>query len=122
MEIRKFKDAFTSFVTIALKPLILILVFSAIASLKIYYKGMDLSTVYSVIFLGISILLGIFLVKSKRLKSNSKIIIILLWSFLLRALWLINIKSVPVSDFNTMYESARQYYKEIMIHYGGQVI
>lgn len=107
MEIRKFRNAFTSFVTIALKPLILILVFSAIASLKIYYKGMDSSTIYSVIFLAISILLGIFLVKSKRLKSNSKIIIILLWSFLLRALWLINIKSVPVSDFNTMYESAK---------------
>lgn len=107
MEIKKFRNGFTSFVTIALKPLILILVLAAIGSLKVYYRGIDLSTAISVVFLGISIVLGIFLVKTRYLTSKSKIIIVLLWGFLLRLLWLINIKSVPVSDFNTMYETAK---------------
>lgn len=107
MEIKKFRNGFTSFVTIALKPLILILVLAAIGSLKVYYKGIDLSTAISVVFLGISIVLGYFLLKTRYLTNKSKIIIVLLWGFLLRLLWLINIKSVPVSDFNTMYETAK---------------
>ncbi|MGG7079570.1 glycosyltransferase family 39 protein [Clostridium sardiniense] len=107
MEMKKFRNGFTSFVTIALKPLILILVLAAIGSLKVYYKGLDLSTAISIALYGISIVLGYFLIKTRYLTNKSKIIIVLLWGFLLRLLWLINVKSVPVSDFNTMYETAK---------------
>ena len=107
MEIKKFRNGFTSFVTIALKPLILILVFATILDLKVFYKGLDLSFTVSTLALILTVVLGYFLVKSKTLNNRSKIIIILIWGAILRILWLINVKSVPVSDFNTMYQTAK---------------
>lgn len=107
MEIKKFKNGFTTFVGAALKPLILILVLTAIGSVKAYYKGMDLSAFIAIVFALSTIVLGYLLLKNKILTNNSKLIIILLWAFIVRVLWLININTVPVSDFNTMYESAK---------------
>lgn len=107
MEIKKFKNGFTTFVGAALKPLILILVLTAIGSVKAYYKGIDLSAFIAIIFALSTIVLGYLLLKNKILTNKSKLIIVLLWAFIVRVLWLININTVPVSDFNTMYESAK---------------
>ncbi|MEG1483467.1 glycosyltransferase family 39 protein [Clostridium sp.] len=107
MDMKKFKNGFTTFVGCALKPLILILVLTAIGSIKVYYKGLDLATVISFVVTLITIVLGYFLIKSRALTNKSKIIVVLLWAFIIRVFWIINIKTVPVSDFNTMYETAK---------------
>ena len=57
------------------------------------------------ILLGAGFLAGIITVFSK-LKTKFKLLIILLIAFIIRLIWIINVKSVPVSDFLTIYNTA----------------
>ncbi len=60
------------------------------------------------ILLGAGFLAGIITVFSK-LKTKSKLLIILLIAFIIRLIWIINVKSVPVSDFLTIYNTAKEF-------------
>ena len=50
----------------------------------------------------------IFIINHKSLKTKTKFISLLAIGFILRLLWILNVKSVPVSDFEIMYEGAHQ--------------
>ena len=60
------------------------------------------------ILLGAGFLAGIITIFSK-LKTKFKLLIILLIAFIIRLLWIINVKSVPVSDFLTIYNTAKEF-------------
>lgn len=111
MELKRFRDGFTSFVTIALKPLIFILLLASIGYIGIYKNKFDIAMTISFSSVVISIFLAYILLKSKTLSNKSKVLIILSFGALIRILWLINIKTVPVSDFNTIYETAKEVIK-----------
>lgn len=111
MELKRFRNGFTSFVTIALKPLIFILLVVSIGCIGVYKGNFDIAAVILVGVVVIAILLACILLKSKKLSNKSKLLIVLSFGALIRILWLINIKTVPVSDFNTIYETAKEVLK-----------
>lgn len=107
MDIKKFRDGFTNFVTLALKPLILILVVTTIgASLK-YFTKIESGFIVTALITALTVALGWVLLKKDKIKNQYKIIIVLLWGMIIRILWLINIDSIPVSDFRTIFDSAK---------------
>lgn len=93
----------------------LLSIFIGLAILLILYKSVvvvDLSknnpflvklTVLMIVIVG----LGIFTIKSS-FSKKVKIIILLLITLLSRVWWILNVNSIPVSDFNTMYLSAKE--------------
>lgn len=107
MEIKKFRDGFTNFVTIALKPLILILVATTIGATFKYLVGFDMGAIISLLITVITLAMGWFLIKTDKINNKYKVLIILIWGMFVRILWLLNVNSVPVSDFKTMFDSAK---------------
>ena len=99
-----FRSKFTSFYINILRFLILLLV---IASSYMIIRNKIGSHLITTIYL-LAIILEIFIIINKNINKSIKIISILAIGFTLRLLWLLNIKSVPVSDFNTIYETAQK--------------
>lgn len=61
----------------------------------------------SIVFLFI-ILFEVFIIICKNINKNIKLISLLIMGFVLRLLWLLNVQSVPVSDFGIIYKGAHQ--------------
>ena len=99
-----FRSKFTSFYINILRFLIFILVISSVYMVVNSKLGNPIITT----ILLIAIILEIFIIINKKIDKNIKIISILAIGFILRLLWLLNIKSVPVSDFSTIYETAQK--------------
>ena len=57
--------------------------------------------------LGVGLVTGVFIINSQ-LSTKIKVVLLLTLSFLIRIWWILNIDSVPVSDFETMYLSAKE--------------
>ena len=63
---------------------------------------------YKLIFLiTLTLFLGAFII-NLNYTERIKIILLLTLSLLIKVWWIINVKSIPVSDFNTMYLSAKE--------------
>lgn len=99
-----FRSKFTSFYINILRFLIFLLVISSSYMVIINKIG---SPIITTIYL-LAIILEIFIIINKNINKNIKLISILAVGFTLRLLWLLNIKSVPVSDFSTIYETAQK--------------
>ena len=101
----KISKGFTTFMVTALKVL---LVCAVIGSIGFTFTIIDNFNISALIVLGIivaTIYLGYKLVKSDISDSN-KIGIVLLWALIIRTLWLLNVNSIPNSDYQTMYSAA----------------
>lgn len=74
---------------------------------------------YKLIFLiALTLFLGIFII-NLNYTERIKIILLLTLSLLIRVWWIINVDSVPVSDFNTMYLSAKELLNGTMTSFRG---
>ena len=102
----KISKGFTTFMMTLLKVLLFIMVVCCIGKAYMMMAGFDISFITLLVIFSLSIYGGYKLINSKW-DNKKKIGIILVGAFVLRVLWLINIKSVPTSDFNTMYETAK---------------
>ena len=105
----KFKIGFTKFYTNILTVLMGIVIFSCglitIGSL-IFYESFNIEVIIPILILGITVVLELFIIK-KKISIKYKILLILGIGFILRGLWLLNINTVPTSDFKVMYECAQ---------------
>lgn len=99
-----FRTKFTSFYINILRFLILLLVISSAYTVM---KNKIGSPIINGIYI-LAIILEVFIITNKKINKNGKIISILIIGFILRLLWLLNIKSVPVSDFSIIYETAQK--------------
>lgn len=71
-----------------------------------FYNKIDLATVILLLTNIICIVAFYKLIKSEKIKITHKVLIILLVGIILRILWLININTLPYSDFETLYTAA----------------
>lgn len=105
----RFKIGFTKFYTNILIVLMGIVIFScgliAIGSL-IFYESFSIEIIIPILILAITIALELFIIK-KQISTKWKIVLILLLGLILRGLWLLNINTVPTSDFRVIYECAQ---------------
>lgn len=63
-----------------------------------------------IIFMGGSILIGLFcyFLYKKKMKSKKIVIILLIIGFILRIVWVLSINSIPVSDYNGIYRTTHE--------------
>lgn len=100
------KDIFIKIVTNILKVLFIVLLLGIVLLAISFLKGSNIATLL-VITINIMVLFGVYkIIKSKRLINSKKIILIILLGLSLRILWLININTLPSSDFLLLYNSA----------------
>lgn len=72
----------------------------------IFYEKFSFEVIIPILIIGITISLELYIIK-KNIKTKYKILLILLLSFILRVLWLLNIYTMPISDFRVIYETAQ---------------
>ena len=105
----KFKTGFTKFYTNILTYLMGIVLFSCglitIGSV-FFYESLNIEVIIPILILAITIGLELFIIK-KNISIKLKILLILFLGFILRGLWLLNINTVPISDFRVIYETAQ---------------
>lgn len=93
----------------------LLSLFIGLAIVLIFFKSSIITnwndkTVFSyklTFLIALTLFLGIFIINLSY-TERIKIILLLTLSLLIRVWWIINVDSVPVSDFNTMYLSAKE--------------
>lgn len=102
-------DKFQKFCCNSLKLFIGIAVFLIfICSLGVFGVQVKTNLELSIsMLLGVSLVTGVFIINSQ-LSTKIKVVLLLMLSFLIRIWWILNIDSVPVSDFETMYLSAKE--------------
>lgn len=96
---------FTTFITSVLKILLIIAI--AVSSGTIYkaVNGFNISIIFLVGIVGIALFLGYKIINSD---IKKKIWFILFIAFIVRLLWILNVDSVPNSDFKTIYNCAEK--------------
>lgn len=105
----KFKNGFTKFYINILTVLMTIIIIASLLitiGYLIFFKDYNNNLIVTaLIFLGvISLELSIIY---KNIRITNKILLIVLLGAILRGLWLLNVKSVPVSDFSVLYDCAQ---------------
>jgi len=107
--LEKFKIGFTKFYTNILTVLMGIVVIACglitVGSL-IYYEKFSFQVIIPILIIAITIFLELYIIK-KKISVKYKILLILFLSFILRGLWLLNINTMPISDFRVIYETAQ---------------
>ncbi len=105
----KFKISFTKFYINILTVLMGIVVVACglitVGSL-IFYEKFNIQVIIPILILAITIALELYIIK-KDIKTKYKILLILLLSCILRVLWLLNVNTMPISDFRVIYETAQ---------------
>ena len=104
----KISKGFTTFMVTALKILLVCALIGSIGFTFTIVYDLNISAVIVLGITGATIYLGYKLVKSD-ISDNKKIGIVLLWALVIRILWLLNINSVPNSDYKTMYSAAQNF-------------
>lgn len=99
----KFRNGFTKFYISTLTLLMVIVTYSC----KRYFKKLDKIDIIPMIILVTSIALELFIIMYKKINFKVKLILILSIGLILRGLWLLNVNSVPVSDFSLIYRNAQ---------------
>lgn len=101
----KISRGFTTFMLSVLKVLITIVIIVSLGTSFMLLKGVNTSVVTVSLVLGIVLFSGYRIIKSS-IDQNKKIGCILILAFILRMLWLLNVNSMPNSDFRTIYNCA----------------
>jgi len=96
----------TGFMLSILKVLLVILAFVSFGTISVSLTTINANTIITLIMYVAAIFGGIKIINSN-ISSKNKIISILGIGFIFRVLWILNINSVPTSDFKTIYEGAK---------------
>ena len=100
----KFSNTFFVFLKICITVALVALLLGSVGTVFIITpNGLDLNLSILMICTTALSLLVLF----SKIKHSYKIILILIFAFIVRLLWTLNINSVPVSDFATMYSTAQ---------------
>lgn len=110
LSLKRFKDKFTTFILTALKILIAIVLYTSRDTISKIIKGFSFNIACVLIIFVIGIF-SLYKIINSNINIKNQVILILLCAFALRALWLLNINSIPVSDFKVIYESAEYFLK-----------
>lgn len=100
-----FGDKFTRFMCGTLKFLLVIDLIASIGIIFLSIIGINMSVIVFGIIAILALFLGYKFIKMN-VSSKNKLLLILIIGFVLRVLWLLNVNSIPSSDFKTMYDSA----------------
>lgn len=101
----KFSKSFTNFMNKTIMCLVFFLLIMNLVAIILTIIGFNKSTILFLIIAIISILAGYILLKSN-LSESKTLFFILIIGLILRILWLLDIPSVPTSDFKVMYDSS----------------
>lgn len=101
----KLIENFTGFIHGILKFLLAVDLIAGIGLACISIKGFSISVLIFGFIAVLAFLLGYKFI-NMNMGSKYKLLLILIIGFLLRVLWLINVNSIPTSDFKTIYDSA----------------
>lgn len=107
----EFNTKFTTLIIAIIKVLLIILIGVSFGYIFVLFDIRLMVGLISVIILYLLIILIGYKTIKAEINERKKLGIILLVSFILRMLWLLNVNSVPTSDFNTMYEVAGNFLK-----------
>lgn len=99
-------NSFMILVTNVLKLLFFILGIGAMLLMVSFAKGSNILTLLMLIIYSLIIFSIYKIVKLKSLRTVNKIIIIMTIGLALRILWLVNVNTLPYSDFETLYNGA----------------
>ncbi|MDD6794841.1 MAG: glycosyltransferase family 39 protein [Clostridiaceae bacterium] len=101
----KIAKGFTNFMMIALKILLVVVLVPTIK--EVFHQLLGINISFFIVLLLISItIFSTYKITNCKMDNKKKIAIILLIGMVFRILWIINVNSIPTSDFSTMYESA----------------
>lgn len=100
----KFKEKFTTFFLTTLKVLMIVVMVASSAYIKNFNKN---SIIVGAILLSI-IVIEVYIIK-RNICYKKQIALILICGFILRGLWLLNVKSIPISDFSVIYECGQEF-------------
>lgn len=110
--LNRFKDIFTKFFLSVLGILMIIVIISSIIAIFISHSFLSSDSFIKSFIITALIITTILLIEIYCIRSNLqhkiKLIIILICGLIIRGLWLLNIKSIPTSDFMTIYNSAQE--------------
>lgn len=101
----KLIEKFTPFMYGTLKFLIIIDIIAGIGLIAVSMEGFNESVLIFGFIAILASLLGYRFINIK-MSLKYKLILILIIGFSLRVLWLLNVDTIPTSDFKTMYDSA----------------
>ena len=105
---KRFEKYFTGFIGGCLKVLLSILLLGTIPVFIYFYNGIHIPTILVVVSYIVAIFVMYKTIKAHKMKLIYKIIIIMSIGIIGRVLWMININTLPYSDFDTMYKTAEK--------------
>lgn len=105
---RSIEKYFTAFVVNVLKVLLGILLLGTIGFMCYLMTKIDFSIIIVIGFYALTTFAIFKIIKKKNFNLKYKVTSITLIGLILRLLWMININTMPYSDFNTIYVSARE--------------
>ncbi len=101
----KFQKVSVFFCVIFIGLALILIFINSLIMIDITIKNMFMLVL--TFFIVISGILGCFIINCNCRKTK-KIIILLGMALIIRIFWIVNINSIPISDFNTMYISAKE--------------
>lgn len=104
----KISKGFTTFMVTTLKLLLVCALIGTIGLTFIIVYDFNSSAVIVLGITSITLYLGYNLVKSD-ISDKKKIVLVMIWALVIRTLWLLNVNSVPNSDYKTMYSAAENF-------------
>ncbi|SFD28442.1 glycosyltransferase family 39 protein [Clostridium uliginosum] len=106
----KFSETFTRFMNKTIKSLLFFVLIGSLGIMVANIIGFSKSTIVYLIVSGISIFMGYRIFKLN-IPTRKRLLLILIMGFMLRILWLLNMPSVPSSDFKLIYDSSIKFLK-----------
>lgn len=107
-----FKERFTTTFLAVLKVLVIIIIACSIGATflsHIFVDNENFIKNFIIVFLIVACVMAVeFYILKKDLQYKKKLFLILCCGLSLRVLWLLNVDSVPTSDFSVIYESAQE--------------
>lgn len=107
-----FKERFTTTFLAVLKVLVIIIIACSIGATflsHIFVDNENFIKNFIIVFLIVACVMAVeFYILRKDLQYKKKLFLILCCGLALRVLWLLNVDSVPTSDFSVIYESAQE--------------
>jgi Dolichyl-phosphate-mannose-protein mannosyltransferase len=112
-DLEVFKDKLTTVFLAVLKVLVIIVIVCSIGATFLSHIFVDnenfIKNFIIVFLIVVSVLAVEFYIIKKNLHYKKQLFLILCCGFILRSLWLLNVNSVPTSDFGVIYENAQEF-------------
>lgn len=102
-----FSSKFTKFMVCVLKPLLIVVVlvsFGTVFAIPLQEGSSFIGLIPVMAIYIVAVYSGYKIIVAKNYKNKAALILAI--AFILRVLWLVNMNSIPTSDFKTMYDAA----------------